>query len=131
MSILKSKCHKLLSVHGLILVTFSFHKWESQHPGPSSILGLLGISNLWHHKSRASLRDPFCGHGVMGTPQREVLTTLKTTMVFVVATAMISMHSNFVPLQWTCQHPLPMCTTPRVNMQFGYFIHHFHNDNLH
>ena len=41
-------------------------------PGPSPTLGSLGPSHQWRHKSRASLQDPPCAHGVAGTPQGEV-----------------------------------------------------------
>ena len=40
--------------------------------GPSPILGSLGPSHQWRHKSRLSLREPSCAHGVVGTPHGEV-----------------------------------------------------------
>ena len=48
---------------------------HSHASGPSSILGSLGPSHQWRHKSRASLRGPPCAHGVAGTPQGEVRKT--------------------------------------------------------
>ena len=49
-------------------------------PGPSPILGSLGPSHQWHHKSRASLRGPPCAHGGAGTPQGEVRDTAEPFM---------------------------------------------------
>ena len=40
--------------------------------GPSPTQGLLGPSHQWRHKSRASLRDPRCAHGVADTSQEVV-----------------------------------------------------------
>ena len=40
--------------------------------GPSPILGSLGPSHQWRHKSRASLQGPPCDHGVAGSLQEEV-----------------------------------------------------------
>ena len=50
-------------------------------PGPSPILGSLGPSHQWSHKSRALLWDPPCAHGIVGTPQREVRDSLSKLVI--------------------------------------------------
>ena len=53
---------------------------HSQRPGLSPIIGSLGPCHQQRHKSRVSLQDPHCAHGVSGTPREEVRDTTVATI---------------------------------------------------
>ena len=55
---------------------------RSQHPGPSPILGSLGPSHQWRHKSGVLLRGPPCAYGVSGTPHGDITLSSKPELTF-------------------------------------------------
>ena len=73
MSTIESPCHELRTANGFHLcILVSVGGKRSQRAGPSPTLGSLGPSRQRRHKSRVSLRDPLCPHGVSSIPHGEV-----------------------------------------------------------